>query len=180
MNRNKLFWLALALVFIESVGVLNAAHDCMADDAANKRKPIKVFIFAGQSNMEGADSKIADIDNFPRYQGLGSPQEKVRFSYCIGRENKSRSDGWVELQPVRNMVGPELSFARMLSGKLDQPIAIIKCAAGGTHLGGDWNPDQPSGFKMYPLALDLVRQSLNQLKEQGLDYEVEAFFLASR
>ena len=72
----------------------------------------------------------------------------MRFSYCLGRENKTQSDGWVDLQPVNNVVGPELSFARQVTRHTKAPIAIIKCAAGGTHLGGDWNPDEPIGFKM--------------------------------
>ena len=50
---------------------------------------LRVFIFAGQSNMVGSDSKVGDIKRFPPYAGLENPQEKVLFNYCIGRENKS-------------------------------------------------------------------------------------------
>ena len=72
---------------------------------------VRVFIFAGQSNMEGADSSVKDIDRFPPFSSLDKPQSEVLFSYSIGRENKSNSDAWVELKPVNNLVGPELSFA---------------------------------------------------------------------
>ncbi|MFC1806275.1 sialate O-acetylesterase [Planctomycetota bacterium] len=99
----------------------------------------------------------------------------MKFSYCIGRENKMKSEGWLGLQPVNNVVGPELSFARRVAQHIKAPIAIVKCAAGGTHLGGDWNPDEPSGFKMYPLALDLVRSSLAELDKQKIAYRVEGF-----
>lgn len=143
--------------------------------SADQQQPIRVFIFAGQSNMVGSDSKVRDIERFPPFAGLDQPQPNVRFAYCLGRENKTRSDGWVKLQPVNDIVGPELSFARKVSKNVDAPIAIIKCAAGGTHLGGDWNPDQPQGFKMYPLALQLVRDSLAQLDEQGVAYRLEGF-----
>ncbi len=135
----------------------------------------RVFIFAGQSNMVGSDSKVKDIKRFPPFAGLENPQRKVKFSYSIGRENKMTSDGWVDLQPVNNVVGPELSFARRVSGKTAAPIAIIKCAAGGTHLGGDWNPDEPIGFRMYPLALELIRSSLAELDKQGITYRIEGF-----
>ncbi|YCM44210.1 sialate O-acetylesterase [Verrucomicrobiaceae bacterium 227] len=138
-------------------------------------EPVRVFIFAGQSNMVGSDSKVADIDKFPPFLGLAKPQPEVKFAYCIGRENKMRSDGWVDLQPVDKVVGPELSFARKVSQHLDAPIAIIKCAAGGTHLGGDWNPDNPEGFKMYPLALDLIRTSLAEFDKQKIPYRIEGF-----
>ncbi|MCH7918134.1 MAG: hypothetical protein IIC50_09110 [Planctomycetes bacterium] len=136
---------------------------------------VRVFIFAGQSNMVGSDSKVNDIKRFPPFAGLENAQTGVKFSYCIGREKKMKSDGWVDLQPVNNLVGPELSFARKVSQHIEAPIAIIKCAAGGTHLGGDWNPDNPEGFKMYPLALDLIRSSLAELDRVNIPYRIEGF-----
>jgi len=136
---------------------------------------LRVFIFAGQSNMVGSDSKVKDIQRFPPFEGLEKPQPNVRFSYCIGRENKTKSDGWIDLQPVNNVVGPELSFARRVTRQIKAPIAIIKVAAGGTHLGGDWNPDEPSGFKMYPLALQQIRDALAELKTNGVKYRLEGF-----
>ncbi|MCP3916289.1 MAG: sialate O-acetylesterase [bacterium] len=136
---------------------------------------LRVFIFAGQSNMVGSDSKVADIRRFPPFAGLERPQEEVQFSYCIGRENKHRSEGWVPLAPVSDVVGPELSFARTVTRNIDAPVAVIKVAAGGTHLGGDWNPDDPSGFEMYPLALSWVRSSLDALDERGIAYRIEGF-----
>ena len=61
---------------------------------------MRIFVFAGQSNMVGSDSNVRDIKRFPPYSGLERPQEKVLFTYCIGRESKKRSDGWVALQHV--------------------------------------------------------------------------------
>lgn len=142
---------------------------------AAEREPVRVFIFAGQSNMVGSDSKVADIAHFPPFVGLERPQPAVKFSYSIGREDKMRSEGWLDLQAVDHVVGPELSFARKVTRSLDAPIAIIKCAAGGTHLGGDWNPDEPQGFEMYPLLLDLVRTSLAEFDRQKIPYRLEGF-----
>jgi len=138
-------------------------------------KTVRVFIFAGQSNMVGSDSKVKDIRRFPPFAGLETPQPKVKFSYCLGRENKTQSDGWVDLQAVNDVVGPELSFARRVTRHIKAPIAIIKCAAGGTHLGGDWNPDNPSGFKMYPLTLKRVRSALADLERRKIPYRIEGF-----
>ena len=148
------------------------AENSAADGDTNT---VRVFIFAGQSNMEGADSKVKDIQRFPPFAGLDMPQEKVLFAYNIGREEKRTSQGWVALQPVGKLVGPELSFARRVAQETKAPIAIIKCAAGGTTLGGDWNPDEPSGFKLYPLALELVRSSLAALDEKKIAYRIEGF-----
>jgi hypothetical protein len=136
---------------------------------------VKVFILAGQSNMEGADSRPEDIALYPPFVGLEKPQAGVRFSYCVGREDKLQSSGWVELQPVGGMVGPELSFARRVAQNLRAPIAIIKYAAGGTHLGGDWNPDEPSGFELYPLALEWIRTALAELDGREIAYRIEGF-----
>ncbi|MCO5297250.1 MAG: sialate O-acetylesterase [Fimbriimonadaceae bacterium] len=138
-------------------------------------KTVRVFIFAGQSNMVGSDSKVKDIQRFPPFVGLDKPQDKVLFSYNIGREQKRTSNGWVALQPVDEVVGPELSFARKVSQETKAPIAIIKCASGGTTLGADWNPDDPSGYKLYPLALQLVRSSLAELDRRKVAYRIEGF-----
>ena len=143
--------------------------------AQEDNKTLRVFIFAGQSNMVGSDSKAADVHKFPPFDGLEQAQDDVLFSYCIGRENKQRSDGWVPLAPVRDVIGPELSFARTLTKNSKAPIAIIKVAAGGTHLGGDWNPDEPIGFKMYPLALDWIQSSLAALDKKKIPYRIEGF-----
>lgn len=165
-------WICRAAWTLTPILILGMASSLFAqqDD-----ETVRVFIFAGQSNMVGSDSKVQDIQRFPPFAGLEDTQNDVEFSYCIGRENKLRSDGWVELQPVNNVVGPELSFARTVTRTVDAPIAIIKCAAGGTHLGGDWNPDEPSGFEMYPLLLELVRESLAELDEQNIAYRLEGF-----
>ncbi|MFN3241034.1 MAG: sialate O-acetylesterase [Planctomycetota bacterium] len=138
-------------------------------------RTLRVFVFAGQSNMEGADSKVADIERFPPFSGLGEPQPKVRFWYCLGRENKQASDGWTALRPARGMVGPELSFARKVTANIRAPIAIIKVAAGGTTLGADWNPEEPQGFELYPLALDHVQRALRALDRQRVRWRLEGF-----
>lgn len=158
------------LVFISSL--LTSQLITNGDES---KEPLKVFIFAGQSNMVGSDSNIKDIQRFPPFIGLENSQKNIKFSYSIGRERKFESNGWQSLSPVNNVVGPELSFAKRVSAQLKSPIAIIKCAAGGTHLGGDWNPEDPIGFKMYPLSLGLIKSSLADLDRQKIKYQLEGF-----
>jgi hypothetical protein len=136
---------------------------------------LRVFIFAGQSNMVGTHSKVAHIKRFPPFSGLEKPQDKVLFSYKLGREEMATSDGWIALQPTGDYFGPELSFGRTVSQRTAAPIAIIKCASGGTSLGEDWNPDNPGGFKLYPLALEHVRASLAELDRRKVAYRLEGF-----
>ncbi len=167
------------ITFLASLLLAPLATLCAQTNNAAARdsdtKTLRVFIFAGQSNMVGSDSKAKDIGRFPPFAGLDQPQDKVMFSYSIGREEMMTSKGWVALQSVDNVVGPELSFARRVAQETKAPIAIIKCASGGTTLGGDWNPDEPSGFKLYPLALQLIHSSLAELDKKHVAYRIEGF-----
>lgn len=159
-----------------AMGLLLTTLSGVASNTVNAQEPeTRVFIFAGQSNMVGSDSKVKDIKEFPPFRGLEEPQESVRFWYCIGREDKTRSSEWTTLQPLNGIVGPELSFAREVNLRSEGPIAIIKVAAGGTHLGGDWNPDKPSGFEMYPLLMKEVRNALAKFDEAKVAYRLEGF-----
>jgi len=165
---------AFAALLLVPVAALCAETNQAAERAADT-KTLRIFFFAGQSNMVGSDSKVQDVKRFPPFVGCDLPQEKVLFSYNLGREEKLTSKGWVALQPVDGVVGPELSFARRVSQETKAPIAIIKCAAGGTTLGADWNPDRPSGFKLYPLALQLIQSSLAELDRKKVAYRIEGF-----
>ena len=167
--------LAVALQLILVAATAYSPQISIAKTPDDDTQTVRVFIFAGQSNMVGSDSKAKDIMRFPPFVGLEKPQEKVLFSYNLGREEKRTSNGWVPLQPVDQVVGPELSFARKVSQVTNAPIAIIKCAAGGTTLGGDWNPDEPSGFKLYPEALKLIQSSLAELDQKRVPYRIEGF-----
>lgn len=160
--------LVVALVLLPSASRTPGVGDAGAE-------AVRVFVFAGQSNMEGADSRASEVDRVPPFAGLAEPQEDVRFWYVIGRETKRRSDGWEALAPVNALVGPELSFAAKVKERTGAPVAIVKVAAGGTHLGGDWNPDEPSGFELYPLLISTVREALGALEEEGVRYRLEGF-----
>ena len=151
--------------------LLTAAAHCADTDS----KALRVFIFAGQSNMVGTHSRVEHIQRFPPFAGLDKSQQDILFSYNLGRETKQTSNGWTALKPTGDYFGPELSFARRVSQNIEAPIAIIKCASGGTALGDDWNPDEPSGFKLYPLALELVRSSLSELDQKKVAYRLEGF-----
>ena len=107
-----------------SEGLLYAAENAQAEDDDDVTR---VFIFAGQSNMEGADSNINRVDSFPPFEGLGQEQSDVLFSYNLGRNDAYTSEGWVRLRSVNQWVGPELSFVREIRKYVDSPIAIIKC-----------------------------------------------------
>ena len=134
---------------------------------------LRVFIFAGQSNMVGSDSKDSLVDNHPPFKGAAEQQKDIRFSYNLGPDKSS--DGWVAMKPVDHVFGPEMTFARKLKKHAKYPIAIIKDAWGGTTLVNDWNPDGPdSGKKLYSRLMKQVAARLKDLDDKGIKYRIEA------
>lgn len=106
-------------------------------------KPIKVFILAGQSNMEGK-AKISLLD----YQ-VAQPATKEKFAHW-------QKDGkWIERDDVQikfldragkltvgfgspKCIGPELEFGRVVGDRYEEPVLLIKTAWGGRSLVRDF------------------------------------------
>ncbi len=155
------------------VVVLFAAATAEAGDDV-----LRVFVFAGQSNMDGADAHAREIDAIPTFVGAGQPQPKVRYWYMVGpTAPENGSGGWVPLAPTKNrqLVGPEITFARKVTTEISAPIAIIKSSWGGTTLAHDWNPDEPSDKRLYERTLTMVRTALAELDRQKIRYRLEGF-----
>lgn len=151
---------------------LLAAATCLGGPAAQADEVVRVFLFAGQSNMVGSDAHANQIDEFPPFRGAGGPQTDVRYAYILGNGDEASRD-WVDLRPLSTF-GPELTFARRVKQHIDAPLAIIKSAVGGTTVAWDWNPDAPDkGQKLYPRTLELVRDALRQLDDRGIPYRLE-------
>lgn len=127
-------------------------------------KPLKVYILAGQSNMEGhaqtrtlpavaKDPKTAEL-----YKAMvdsdGNPRvhEDVWVSYAygnfagenIGRKTGQLTTGFGSQHHVgTGKIGPELTFGITMEEELGEPILLIKNAWGGKSLMVDYRP--PSG-----------------------------------
>jgi hypothetical protein len=145
----------------------------MITSSVSADEVMRVFLFAGQSNMVGSDAHEKNIDDFPDFKGAGTSQDDVLYSYILGNGDEA-SKGWVPLKPLSSF-GPEITFARRVKTKLQSPIAIIKSAVGGTTVASDWNPDAPDkGQKLYPRTLNLIRESLQELDRRGIRYRLEA------
>ena len=160
-------------VFVRAWLVVLFASFVLPAQSPKTDEVVRVFVFAGQSNMVGADSRIADVAQFPPFADAATELPAVRFRHVVGREDKERSAGFVPLRPIAGMVGPELTFARELLRHGEGPLAIVKVAAGGTSLATDWNPDEPAGFQLYPLAVATVREALAELDRQKVRWRLE-------
>ena len=150
---------------------ISATFLCLSDIAA---EPVRVFLFAGQSNMEGADTNSKLVETFPPFSDALRPLENVRYSYQTGADDKSK--GWTDLSVVGNNFGPEITFARAFRQQSKDPLALIKDAWGGTTLVNDWAPDggNEKSRKLYQRFITQVRDRLTDLKKQGLTYNIEA------
>ena len=114
----------------------------------------KVFLFGGQSNMDGR----AKPDHLP--ESYQQPQKDVLFSH-----NKY----FGPLKPNPGF-GPELSFGRTVADAFpDSRFVMIKYAAGGTDLYEDWAV--PDG-KEYVRFQSRVKAGLNALEKAGHTYQI--------
>lgn len=145
------------LLSIFALSALTCGHSPAAE-----KKPLKVFILAGQSNMEGHGFVPADPK---RNGGKGSlefvakdPATAKHFAPLLDSAGqwRTRDDVWISYLdrkgPLtvgfgarKETIGPELGFGWMLGDALDEPVLLIKCAWGGKSLAVDFRP--PSAGK---------------------------------
>ena len=107
----------------------------LGERALAEEKPLKVFVLAGQSNMRGRRAKVSEIPG-----DLKGEQKEVLF--FGGRQWTPLAPGKTEKQGF----GPEISFARGMSEKLNEPIGTIKHSVGGSSLAVRWSPSDPKSL----------------------------------
>jgi len=119
--------------------------------------PVRVFILAGQSNMEGAGVVKADPN---RNGGRGSLEFLVKdaatakhFAPLVDAAGqwRTRDDVWITYLDRKGpltvgfgarpeTIGPELGFGWVEGDALNEPVLLIKCAWGGKSLAVDFRP----------------------------------------
>lgn len=141
-------------------------------EAADAPRPLKVYILAGQSNMEGQGRIAAEAK---RNAGQGSleylaknPPTAPKFAPLLGPDGKwaVRDDVWISYLDRHGpltvgygarepMIGPELGFGWVVGDAASDPVLLIKCAWGGKSLAIDFRP--PSAGK-FPYQLSASQQ----------------------
>ena len=132
-------------------------------------KPLKVFILAGQSNMEG-HAKIETFDYIgddpatapllKQMRGAdGKPAvcKHVWISYFTG-SGKDNNEGLGKLAAGYGSrqkpdvdggkIGPEFTFGLTMDAALGEPVLIIKTAWGGKSLHTDFRPPSAGAYEM--------------------------------
>jgi hypothetical protein len=142
------------------------------------RPQIELFVLAGQSNMVGYASKLADVapdlrgeqenvlwyDKNDEWVTLAAPTEPLPFS------NAKFPSGSAIAAGVG--FGPEISLGTRLQQALNKPVALVKYASNGADLTQDW---QATGLFYQPL-IDRINNSIADLSALGYDVQISGFF----
>lgn len=152
--------------------------------------PVKVFILAGQSNMEG--QAVVDGTGQDYNYGKGTlkmlmqdPAKGQLFNHLKDKNGKwtVRSDVFVRYQRERGPLlngplglgfsvygdqhhfGPELQFGHVVGDYCSDPVLLIKTAWGGKSLFKDFRPPSSGGETgaYYAVMLAQVREALTRL-----------------
>lgn len=158
--------------------------------SAEIAKPLKVFILAGQSNMEG-HARIETIDYIgddpataPLLKQMlhsdGTPTvcDHVWISYLtgIGSEN---GEGFGKLtagygarqrpDQAGDKIGPEFTFGITMDAAFEEPVLIIKTAWGGKSLHTDFRPPSAGPY----LLSDWQRENYPKQVGHGIPQDFE-------
>jgi len=184
----------MAVALVVALGVLSVATPLWAGQAG--KSPVKVFILAGQSNMEGQG--VVDLDHEKYYNGgKGNLEHAMRNNPTLYAHLKDkqgnwtvRDDVWVWFQTKpglktggltigftgyggKHHIGPELQFGHVVGDCVDNQVLLIKTAWGGKSLYKDFRPPSSGGQvgPFYTQMLAEVREALASLKKHFPDYD---------
>lgn len=148
-----------------------------AHSLAAEKKPLKVFILAGQSNMQG-HAKISTIEHV----GM-DPATKPMFDAMIGADGKPKTCERVWISSIGcskddtteqtgkltagfgaspEKIGPEFTFGLAMQKFTDAPILLIKTSWGGKSLNTDFRPPSAGPYVFN-------EQQLANFQKQGKD-----------
>lgn len=173
--------------------------------AADATKPLKVFILAGQSNMEG--QAVVDLEGKDYNDGkgtlvklLGDPAKAPLFKHLKDAEGKwaVRPDVWVRYKREQGPLlagplafgfsvygdphhfGPELQFGHVVGDALESQVLLIKTAWGGKSLYKDFRPPSSGGEvgPYYTKMIAEVHEALAKLKTDFPSYDGQGYELA--
>ena len=173
---------AFADAYLREIGQPPAVADRRFKDAlpiAEKAR-VRLFVLAGQRNMEGEDSFVSEITDVPEFAALLKDQPQTLFRYSLGGGVKSSTD-WEPLGPVNSLgnFGPELSCGAKLRKSLaaNEGVAVVKFTHSGAQ-GPDWFPNgSPESHRnLYPKFLAFVRAAQDDLARRGFDCHIEGIF----
>jgi hypothetical protein len=178
---------------ILGMGLATLSQASMPPVQSSPSGKVKVFILAGQSNMEG--HAVVDLTGKDYNEGKGTletllsdPQKAPTFQHLRQKSGTwtVRNDVFVRYQrqgepllkgPLgfgfsvygdQHHFGPELQFGHIVGDKFKEPVLLIKTAWGGKSLYKDFRPPSSGGEvgPFYKLMLSDVRQALQNMNSE--------------
>ena len=174
--------------------------------AAAAPKPVKVFILAGQSNMEGqavVDLKGKDYNDrkgtlaaahggpgegadvqasaeAPTAGGRCATTCGCAISARTGRCSRGRSGIGFSVYGDAHHFGPELQFGHVVGNHFENQVLLIKTAWGGKSLFKDFRPPSSGGEvgPYYTKMIAEIREALANLKKEFPGCDGNGFELA--
>ena len=197
--------LELAAIWTKQLEDYAALAKKDAPPEPKKPKPVKVFILAGQSNMEG--QAVADLDGKNYNEGKGTlaallkdPAKAKLVQHLKNGKGEwaVRDDVWVRYQreklpllagPLsmgfsvygdKHHFGPELQFGHLVGDHFDEQVLLIKTAWGGKSLFKDFRPPSSGGEvgPYYTKMIAEIRAALANLKTDFPTYGDRGYELA--
>jgi hypothetical protein len=177
----------------------------LATSCAAAPPPLKVFILAGQSNMEG--QAVADLEGKDYNDGRGTlarlmhdPAKAALFAHLRDPHGgwTVRDDVWVRYKRQQGPLlhgpltvgfsvygdahhfGPELQFGWVVGDYLGEQVLLIKTAWGGKSLYKDFRPPGSGGQvgPYYTKMIAEIREALANLKTDFAGYDGRGWELA--
>ena len=142
-------------------GLFILALTCVLDTSGRAEMSLKVYLLAGQSNMDGH----AEVNGLP--PELSGVQTDV-LAYHKG--------SWKYLRPglskTTKTFGPEVTFGRdMANARPLEHIGLIKYAVGNTNLVNDWAAPDGNGLGAGPEYVNFMNAVTNALATLDPNYE---------
>ena len=190
MNPSSLLPFSLAPFACLFVVVFGLSENTIAQE----NRPLKIFILAGQSNMQGQG--VVDLDDQKDYNG-----GKGNLVWSIGqsaskdmmRHLQDADGNWVEREDVfvryqtenelktggltigysgysgRHHIGLELQFGHVVGDYFEQPVLLVKTCWGGKSLFKDFRPPSADG-ETGEYYLKMVAETREALDRVGEDF----------
>jgi hypothetical protein len=164
--------------------------------SSNTAKTVKVFLLAGQSNMEGQG--VVDMDHPDYYNGgkgtllrvMKNSTDSKRYAHLKNKKGDwvVRDDAFIRFRnkqsvmaggvsigftgygsdKSRHHIGPELQIGHVLGDHFKEPVLLIKTAWGGKSLYKDFRPPSAGGETgpYYKQMLDEVKEALAEMEKE--------------